>query len=491
MSSPSIKRNFAYNVAYQVLALVLPLVTSPYLSRVVGPEGMGTYSYTFSIAYYFVMFAMLGVNNYGNREVARERGDRAAMSRTFWEIWALQLCLGVVAVAVYLAYALGTSGSAVAIVWALYVASSALDVNWLFFGLEEFQVTVGRNFVVKIVTFVLTFVVVRGEGAVLAYCALMSASLLMSVLVLWPFVRGRVDWARPTVRGIISHVPGNLVLFVPVVAISLYTVLDRVMLGHMSTMSETGYFENALKLSQMPFTLVAALGTVMLPRMSALISQGRKAEGERYLGLSMRFAMALSLALSLGLAGVAPVFAPVFFGGAFAPAAPVIVVLMVNMPFMAWANVLRTQYLIPAGRDRAYVLSVIVGAVVNVAVNLLAIPAYGAIGAAWGSTAAEVAVCAVQVFAVSGELPQRGWVWACAPYAVAGVIMFAVVRAIGGALGVTVSSLATQVVVGGLVYAALCWCWMAKTGDELYVQVVRPAAKGLLGRLKAQDVSKE
>lgn len=194
--------------------------------------------------------------------------------------------------------------------------------------------------------------------------------------------------------------------------------------------------------------------------------------------------MALSLVLSFGLAGVAPVSAPVFFGEAFAPAAPVIVVLMVNMPSMALANVMRNQYLIPVGRDRAYVLLVIVGTVVNIIVNLATIPAYGAIGAAWGSTVARVAVCAVQAFAVSSELPQGKWIVACTPYAITGVIMFAVVRVVGSTMAASVSSLVVQIVFGVLTYIALCWCWMARSGDELYVQVICPAVGRLLKKEK-------
>ena len=184
------------------------------------------------------------------------------LSKTFWGIWALQATLTILAVIVYLAYALfGSRETLTALIWLPYVISAALDVNWLFFGLEQFKVTVTRNFIVKLATFVLTFVLVRGNNALIAYLSLMSVSLFVSVAVLWPFVFREVQFYKPTVKEVVANLKPDLVLFVPVIAVSLYTVLDKVMLGQIAGMTETGYFENSLKVASLPFTLIAALGT--------------------------------------------------------------------------------------------------------------------------------------------------------------------------------------------------------------------------------------
>lgn len=484
MIMSNLRKNFIYNILYQVLAIVLPLATSPYLSRVLGAEGMGIYSYTYSVAYYFFMFAMLGVNNYGNRCVARARGDTGALSRVFWSIWALQAVLALATTAGYIAYSVMLSGSpSVALIWVPYVLSAGLDVNWLFFGLEEFRVTVGRNFVVKLSTFALTFLLVRGDDALPAYIFLMSVSYLVSVMVLWPFVRKRVRSYLPSPCEVAARVKPNLVLFVPVVAVSLYTVLDRVMLGQMSSMEQTGYFESALKVAQMPFTLISALGTVMLPRVSNLMARGESGEARRYLGVSMWLALMLSSVFAFGLAGVADVFAPVFFGQGFEACGPLICALVAEMPFMAWANVLRTQYLIPAGRDRAYVLSVIVGAVVNVVVNVALIPPLGAMGAAMGTVAAEAAVCIVQAWSVAGELPQGRWLVENLPFFAIGAAMFTAVRALGSSMGASITTLAAQIALGGAVFAVLSFAWCRLSGNPHYVRVVEPLLQGISGRL--------
>lgn len=481
----SVKKNFIYNVAYQILVIILPLVTAPYLSRVLGAGQLGQYSYTYSVANYFVLFAMLGVNNYGNRCVARARGDRARLSSEFWSVYCFQLLATVAVCAAYVAYALALSGDAtLALVWVPYVASAGLDVNWLFFGLEEFRLTVTRNFVVKLATFALTLVLVRGEHALVIYCALMSASYLASAAALWPFVGREVDRARPTAWQVLSHLRPNLVLFVPVVAVSLYTVLDKVMLGAMSSFEETGYFENAYKVATMPTAVITALGTVMLPRVAGLLAEGRREEARGYLGVSMWAAMAMAFAFAFGVAGVAPVLVPVLFGDGFAPSEAAMCVIVADMPLMAWANVLRTQLLIPEGRDREYVSSVVCGAAVNVAVNLALIPRLGALGASAGTFCAEAAVCLVQARAVRRDVPQGRWLLRCLPFAAIGAAMCALVRAMGAAMGASAATLLLQVLAGAAAYSLLSLAWCVASRDEGYEALVRPALSSLSSRLR-------
>lgn len=481
----SVKKNFIYNVGYQVLVLVLPLATAPYLSRVLGASGVGTYSYTFSIAYYFVMFSMLGVTNYGQREIARVQDNRELRSRVFWEIWALQIVVTLIVTAVYLFYSTALSANGViSFIWLPYVISAGLDINWLFFGLEEFRITVGRNALVKLFTFCLMFLVVRGPYALESYCLLMASSYLLSVLVLWPFLTHRVVKVTPTPRRVLRHFMPNLALFVPVIAVSLYTVLDKVMLGSLAGMEQAGFFENASKVATMPFTLISALGTVMLPRMSSLLASGKASQGRAYIGASMWLAMAMSFALAFGVAGIAEVLTPVYFGPGFEPCAFLMCVIVADMPFMAWANVLRTQYLIPLGRDREYIASVVAGAVVNIGLNAILIPGTGALGAGISIFAAEATVCGVQAWAVAGELPQTSWLKGSVGFFLCGLVMFAFVRWVGYLMGNSLWTLAVQVLVGAASYVFLSLAWLIVTNDTHFRKYLLPALRGPAGRIR-------
>ena len=470
-----------------MLAIILPLMTAPYLSRVLGADGLGAYAYTYSIANYFVLLAMLGVNNYGNREVARCGEDFLAVRRTFWGIWALQATLAFAALVAYCLYAVFISDRFLeSMIWVPYVLTALLDINWLFFGLQRFRVTVVRNSIIKLATFALTFIVVRGEDALSGYLMLMSGSLLASALALWPFVIKEfaplwVGW-----REVFSHLKPNLVLFVPVVAVSFYTVLDKVMLGQMAGMYESGIFENSLKVASMPFMFISALGTVMLPHSSRMVAMGKHEEIVAHIAPSMWLSLLLSSAFTLGLVAIAPEFCPVFFGPGFDPCVYVMSLIVAEMPFMAWANVIRTQWLIPNQRDRAYVVSVMVGAMCNLTANMLLIPRYGALGAAVGTLAAEISVCVVQTISVRRELPLKGWAKESVPGWAIGIAMFVVIRLCAavvdpGALGVLIE------IATGVVFFAICSaCWLRFSRNRYASELVEPffkrMAQGLRGR---------
>ena len=484
----NIKVNFLYNILYQLLLIILPLITAPYLSRVLGAGQLGQYSYTYSVANYFVLFSMLGVNNYGNRCIARVRGDRTQMSSEFWSVYSFQIIIAALITLLYVSYAVELSGDVIlALVWLPYVLSAGLDVNWLFFGLEEFRITVTRNFIVKLTAFVLTLFLVRGNYALLIYCALISSSFLVSVILLWPFVKRFVDWKRPSAREILRHIKPNLILFIPVIAVSLYTILDKVMLGWLSSFVENGYFENAYKVATMPMAVITALGMVMLPRVANLMAEGKNEKAHRYLGISIWAVMAMSYALSFGVIGIAPILVSVLFGDGFGPSELAMCVIVADMPFMAWANVLRTQLLIPEGRDSEYVISVMIGALVNIAINLVLITRFGALGAAIGTFWAEVAVCLIQAWSVRGELPQISWFAKSLPFAAIGLAMCTVVRLMGEVMGTSAFTLLVQIMVGGAIYSLLSLAWCVVTHDKNYKTVVEPILIRLfMGRYRSK-----
>ena len=465
----SLKANFIYNILYQFLVIALPLITAPYLSRVLGAAKIGEYSYTYSIANYFVLFAMLGITNYGQRSVAKARTDRNELSKVFSEIYSLQIITCSAVIILYLLFSLLVAGNELlAFLWLPYVISAALDVNWLFFGLEEFGITVARNFMIKLASFVLTLALVRGDQALPLYVAIMALSFFCSNIALMPFVLKRIDFVRPSIREVGKHLKPNLLLFIPVIAISVYNILDKVMLGTISDMEQTGYFENSFKVASMPFVFISALGTVMLPRMASLVSEGNTALESRYLGNSFWFVSLLSFAFMFGILAIVPEFVPVYFGGGFDACIGIIAVIALDLPFMAWANVVRTQYLIPRGRDAEYVLSVVVGAVVNVLVNLLAIPRFGALGAGLGTTCAEASVCIVQLWSVRSELPLFTWFKDSAPNLFIGMAMFVAVRVAASTMDKSIIGLLFQIAIGVISYALMQLIWLTYTKNNYF-----------------------
>ena len=182
----SVKKNFIYNIVYQILVMAIQLITAPYLARVIGSAGVGTYSYTYSIVYYFMMLTLLGVNNYGNRSVAKVRDDKKKLSKVFWGIYIFQLCMGMLMLVLYLGcvFAFESKYRSIALIQSVFIVSAILDINWLYFGLEKFKITIARNAFLKVLSVILIFIFVRKRGDLWKYTLIMSGTTVLSQLVL-------------------------------------------------------------------------------------------------------------------------------------------------------------------------------------------------------------------------------------------------------------------------------------------------------------------
>ena len=274
----SLKKNLAYNVAYQILVIILPLITAPYVSRVLGADGLGTYSYIFSIVTYFGLFGMLGIANHGNRSVALVRDNRHKVSEAFSNTYIIQLCTTVIALLLYFLfiYCWFSGDKTIAYIESIIVLSYVLDITWFFFGLEQFAVTVTRNAIIKIATVVAIFIFVRSREDLWIYALIMSCRMIFSQIYLWLRIRKYADFCKPSWSQVKSNIKPVLMLFIPAIAYSIYKLLDKVMLGAMSSMSQVGLFDNAEKIINIPSSLITAFGTVMMPRITVLLGTGHE-----------------------------------------------------------------------------------------------------------------------------------------------------------------------------------------------------------------------
>ena len=293
----NVKKNFIYNIMYQILVMILPLITAPYIARVLGTEGVGIYSYTYSVAYYFVLFAMLGLNNYGNRQVAKVRDDKDKLSKTFISIYCMQLITSAIMILCYIIYLMFfiKENLNIAIIQIIYLISTAFDINWFFFGLEKFKLTVTRNTIIKILTVICVFIFVKTRDDLYKYTLIMSIGTLISQLMIWPFVKKSVKFVKISIKDIFKHIKPCLILFIPVIAVSLYKIMDKVMIGNMSTMEQVGLYENSEKIVNILTALITALGTVMLPKISNLLANGEKEKSKQYIEKSMEFTIISSV----------------------------------------------------------------------------------------------------------------------------------------------------------------------------------------------------
>ena len=476
--SHSVKKNFIYNSAYQIFLIIAPLISTPYLSRVLGPGGVGEFSYTYAIAAYFVMFATLGMSNYGVRTIAAVANDPERRSKTFCSVFVSQLVIAVPVFLVYLAYALvmPQGGTLIALLWSMYVFSGIVNISWLFFGMEDFAKATIINVATKALELIGIFTLIRSAQDVYLYCGIHSLALLLGFALLVPFARQYVSFSKPTWAEVKVHFLPNLKLFIPVIAISLYTTLNLVLLGAMSTMEQTGYFDYSEKMAKMPLAVITALGTVMLPHMSGLFASGKRDEGLALLDTSMWFMLAGGLAMAFGIAGIAPEFVPVFFGPGYEPCVPVMVVLAWVVPLICATNVIGAQYLLPMYRDSHYTISVCIGAVANIVLCLVLISQLGALGAAIGTVVAELVVLAVQAYYVREELPLLRYLRNAIPFVVIGVLMVMAIRGAAALListfGVSATTLIIEIAIGVLFFLLLSVVYCVVTKNYNFYRIV-------------------
>ncbi len=456
----SLKKNFSYNVIYQILIVILPLITSPYLSRILGRDGLGSYYYTYSIALYFMMFAMLGIGNHGVRSIARLRDDKSACSEEFWSIYLFQAINATIVILCYILYLYIFSGYLLylQIIQGLFVLSAFFDINWFFFGIEKFKLTVTRNIIIRIISVILIFTFVKTRDDLPTHILITGGSHLLTQVVLWKFIGKYVNSPKIKLENIISHIKPSLILFIPVLAVSIYNTMDKIMLGSLNTMSEVGLYENTEKIILLPSGIIVAFGTVMLPRMSHLFEKDDTKQIMYNIDRSMEFNMFMSNALMFGIAGVANLFMPLFFGEEFAPTGKLVLYLAPVIVFKAWANVIRNQFLIPIKRDHIFIISVIAGAVSNLLVNYLLIPTMGALGAILGTVVAELIVCAIQTINVAKELNLKRYFSYFIKYFIFGLVMFFTVKLISLLKYIILNSfliLVLQIIFGATIYLTL------------------------------------
>ncbi len=470
----SLKENFLWNATFQLLRIITPIITMPYLARVLGPDHMGLYGYTYAIANYFSLFAILGLNQYGNREIAKVKHDRILLSKVFFEIYIMQVVTGLLTSSIYILYSLLIAQDrTIALIWFFWVGFEVLDINWLFFGLEEFRITVIRSTIIRIVLVIGIFTLVHSESDLWLYTLLQALSYGVGYIVLWPFVPQRVDFILPSLQSIVKHIKPNLLLFAPVMAISLYTQLDKVLLRHLTDAAQVGFYDNSEKICQVPLSLISALGTVMLPRISSLIVTGKRESIDSYLSKSVWASSMMSWAFCLGVFAVAPEFAPVYFGNGYESCSDLMRGLSFMIPIVALSNVFGVQCLIPLGMDRQYTYAVVTGALVNLFGNLILIPRIGTMGAVYSTLLAEGSVTIMQAWFIRKVYPIMQYICEGIPFSIIGFVMFLSIRFIVQFLSINAFGLFIEIIFGAIVYAVLVLAWLMISKDNRLSTIIR------------------
>lgn len=447
--------------------MIIPLILMPYVSRVLGADILGIYNYTYTIAAYFLLFAMLGVANHGCRSVAKVQDDVEKRSYVFCSIYLMQVCVSLIVLVFYIIYVIAfvENNKAVALIQILVVLSGMFDINWFYFGIEKFKLTVTRNILIKLLTTCLIFIFVKSSNDLLLYTFIYAAGLLFSQSIVWIFLKKYVRFKRVKIKDSIENLKPMLVLFIPIVAVSLYKYMDKIMLGFFCEYSQVAFYSNSESIISMPAVITTALGTVALPRLTSLIQKEKKNISEYYLEVSLQFSMFLACGMGFGLGAISDIFAQLYFGPGFEECGNIILVFFPCVIFQAWASIIRMQFLLPNSHDRVYIISVISGAIVNFVINLMLIPSLQALGAVIGTILAEATVAVMQTIFSTKYLPIVKYLKTTIPYAIIGFFMFLLIDKLKLFIGSSIFSLIILIFIGGIFYTvfSILINWRIKT----------------------------
>lgn len=472
-----IVKNFLYNASYQVFVLLIPLITTPYLARILGPTGVGINSYTNSIIQYFILFGSVGVNLYGNRQIAFVRGNKDELTNTFFEIFLMRVFTIVLSYIGFLVFLMFMKQYRIYyLMQSISIVAAAFDVSWFFMGMEDFGVTVIRNLVIKLLTLISIFSFVRTPNDLGVYILILSLSLLLGNLTLFPKLWKYVSWPRIRKLNIWRHLKPSFLLFIPQIATQVYLVVNKTMLGSMTNVENAGYFDQSDKLIKMVLAVVTATGTVMLPHVANAFANGQSKKINKYLYTSFQFVTAISVPMMFGLVSIAPMFVPLFFTDRFLSVTPLISIESVVIILIAWSNAVGTQYLLPTKRVRAYTASVVIGALVNIVLNIPMILLWGAIGTALATVVSELVVTVYQLLSIRSQIEYKKLFKDLGKYLSAGVIMYAVIFYINIFLPSSWISISIDIVVGALVYCLFLFLFRVAIFDEA-VDIVGAARK--------------
>ena len=455
----SLRKNFIYNTIYQLFIIFIPIITVPYVSRVLGPNGVGLYSYTTSYAQYFVLFGMIGISLYGNRQIAYNKSNKKNLSKEFWNIYGLQLITTICSLSIYILLfcIINNNNRIIYLIQSILIVAAIFDISWFFIGYEDMKSIVIRNTIIKIFGVICIFIFVKEQTDVWKYAFIMAVSSFVGQVIMWSNLKDKIDFYKPQIKNLMKHLKPALVLFISQLAIQIYTLLDKTMLGYMVGVEAVGLYENSQKTIKLALTLITSLGVVMLPRMSTLYSEGNIKKIKEMINKSFNFVNFMAFPMVFGLIAISNTFSLWFYGESFDGIGTLLKVASFLMLAIGWSNILGIQVMLPMKKERQFTISVTVGAIVNFILNILFINKFQAAGTTVASVLAEFAVTGTQLYFLRNFIDIKGIIKTTIKPIIGAIFMFIVLIFIVPMFNVGFIWTMIEVIIGALIYISIMY----------------------------------
>ncbi len=468
-----VTKNYMYNLIYQILTILLPIITTPYLSRVLGPERIGIYGYTTSIVTYFTLIGALGVSKYGQREIAYVQNDLEARSKVFLELNIIKTCtLLLTSLAFWMVFCIKGEYAVYYRILILELVATFLDISWFFQGIEDFKKIVVRNSIIKIISVISIFLLVKDSEDLIKYFFIYVLSNFLGNGTLWINLRKYIIKVKLNFSELKSHIFPMISLFIPQIAVSIYTVLDKTMIGLLvSDISEVGYYEQSQKIIKIALTFVTTMSVVMLPRISNSFAKGDNAKIKHYMKKSFNFNWFLSIPIIFGILAISKNFVPWFYGDGYDKIVNLLVYSSPIILFIAFSTTIGTQYLVSVRKQNIQTIAVCTGALVNVVLNLILIPNFESEGAIITTVIAELVITLIESFYLIkySDIMLKDMFDGAYKCILSGLIMFTCIHAIAELMPIGMMYTAIQVFIGVFIYIII----LLVLKDKFIVDIIR------------------
>lgn len=467
MKKDNFKTNFAFQMFYQIVTLVIPLVIAPYLTRTLGENALGIYSYTYSIAFCFMTFARLGIDKYGQRLIASVRDNEQRLRKEFWSLYVIHVIFTIFALLLYIVLIniFRDSNYYVYLAQGIAIIGVAFDITWLYYGLENFKLIVIGNLCVKLVELFLIFALVKNSNDIIIYTIIMSFAICLGYIIVLPYTLKHIKFIKIEFSDLTKHIKPLLILFIAVIANTAYQIIDKTLLGILSSNANVAYYEYANKIVNVPVNLIHVMGTVLMPRACAYAAKGDQKDQVKFLNYSMHFVGFLGFGMMFGLMGVAKLFSVIYYGTSFEYCGKLMMILSPVIVLLGFENILRTQYMIPNHMDKQFTACILLSDVVNLISSATLIRIIGAPGAVIGTLIAESICCIVQTLLCKDFVSTKTIAKILSPYCIAGLIMYLVITLVKHYYNTSPMDLILQIIVGGCAYSVICTVYLFFVSD--------------------------
>ena len=483
----SLFKNLRLQTYLQIANTIIPIITTPYIARVLGASMIGVFSSAHATASFFTLFAVLGTTNYGTRCLSAE-SDVEKKKVLFFEIYCLQLITSLIATLCYLFYCVFLADNKLmAYLQLITLLGCFIEISWFYFGLEEFKATVTTSMVIRIISVVFLFVLVKSKDDLWIYAVIMLVGPLVSQLILWCIIikKGYLGTEIPEIKRITRHLFPNLKLFIPILAMTVCNSTDKVMLGTLSTYEQTGFYSNIDRVINVPFSIFSGISTVFLPRITSICSENKERAKAFFIDTLSGIIM-LGVAISFGIIAVSDYFIPLFLGPGYEECVFLINVFAPIIIIKCISNAIRLHYLVPFREESIYIKATCIGAVLNIVLNYVLISKSGALGAVLATLISETIVLIIQIVLSLKFSELISTYRDLLAYLCFGVVMTIVIRCFKFDGGSVFLKLIIDVFIGAFVYGVMTFIYWIISGNLFYSNFIRPKIKSIVNINKKQ-----